>query len=189
MVNERPLCPAPDEAQQLTLIPAHFLHAQFRPFVFDFDATKLDLTKMTPTARDLVRFWNDDAANQRRVWQEWKHSYLVYLRDRVLKAFCNAYRTITYTPKVGEVVIVQDMATKPGQYKLAKIVHLHESPDGNIRRADIEFPDGRTTSRPLKFLAPFEFQAPTEAMEQLQSAATCQSEAAADGNPTAAADD
>ena len=81
------------------------------------------------------------------------------------------------------------MATKPGQYKLAKIIHLHDSPDGKIRRVEIEFPDGRTSSRPLKFLVPLELQAPTEAMEELQKAAVKRSKAQAEGDSTASADD
>ena len=105
--------------------------------MFEFEKTNLDLKEMTLTARNLVKFWTDDAANLRRVWQEWKHSYFVYLRDRIPKAFPNAYRTTTYKPSVGDVVIVQDMATKPRQYKLAKIIHLYESPDGKIRRVEI----------------------------------------------------
>jgi len=167
MVNERPLCPSNDQAQQIALTPAHFLHASFRTFSLDpagFDKPDDD---RSAAARRLIHFWNQDAEYLRKLWLEWKHSYLVHLRDKIRPSFPNAHLTTQYSPKIGEIVHVLDFQKSPGVYKLAKIINLEKSADGLVRRAGIEFPDGYQTNRVIKFLAPLELQCMTTVMKSL----------------------
>ncbi|VDO14752.1 unnamed protein product [Brugia timori] len=154
MLNERPLCPSSDDAEQWTLTPAHFLRANLGSCTLTQD-TILPV-EMTPTAANLARFIRQDQHYNRLVWLQWKQLYLTYLRDKVPKAFPNAYRTSEYVPRVGEIVHVLDFESKPGVYKLAKVKKLLPSQDGKIRQVEIEFPSKITSTRPVKFLAPLE---------------------------------
>ena len=55
----------------------------------------------------------------------------------------------------------------PGVYKLAKITNLEISADGQIRRAEIEFPNGIRTNRVIRFLAPLELKCMSISMKSL----------------------
>lgn len=56
--------------------------------------------------------------------------------------------------KVGDLVHVLDYKSKPGIYKLAKVINFSTSRDDAIRHVEIEFASGIRSMRPLKFLAP-----------------------------------
>ena len=153
MLNERPLCPSPDEQDQWTLTPAHFLRANLGAYT---EEPEIPIELLTPTARTLTKYMQLDHTYCDQVWEAWKHLYLTYLRDKIPTAFPNAYRTSTYTPCVGDIVHVLDFKTKFGYFKMAKIIGLIPSDDGQIRHVEIEFPSGKLSSRPVKFLAPLE---------------------------------
>jgi len=167
MINERPLCPAPDGVQQLAITPSHFLHANFRIFSLDPSESGKPTDDGTAISRQLIHFWKLDAEYMRKLWLEWKHSYLVHLRDKIPSAFPNAYRNTAYTPKIRDVVQVLDFMMSPGVYKLAKITNLEISADGQIRRAEIEFPNGIRTNRVIRFLAPLELKCMSISMKSL----------------------
>ncbi|KAK7580493.1 hypothetical protein V9T40_001122 [Parthenolecanium corni] len=153
MLNERPLCPSADEADQVALTPAHFLHGNLGSYRHDHT---LITDEQTPTARQLNRFVRQDEQYQKQLWSCWRQLYLTHLRDKIPKALPNAFRNVPNWPKVGELVHVLDSQTKPGVYKLAKILELVKSRDGLIRHAKIQFSKGFVSERPLKFLAPLE---------------------------------
>ncbi|VDO14977.1 unnamed protein product [Brugia timori] len=153
MLNERPLCPSSDELEQWTLTPAHFLRANLGSYVETQDPPP---STLTPTAANFARFLRQDQQYHMQIWIQWKQLYLTYLRDQVPKAFPNKYRTSEYIPEIGDIVHVLDYQSKPGIYKLAKIVKLIQSADGKIRQVEIEFPSKVTSTRPVKFLAPLE---------------------------------
>jgi len=155
MVNERPLCPAEESSGQLALTPAHFLHGHFGSLAPRLERPADD---GTITARRMISMWKADSEYQNRLWQTWKQQYIVFLRDKIPQALPNAYRTTPYKPAVNDIVVVQDAQTTPGKYKLARITALPVSADGQIRHAEIKFPSGKDSSRPLKFLAPLELE-------------------------------
>lgn len=104
--NKRPLCLSPDDAEQWTLTPAHFLRANLGSCTITQDPTLP--VKMMPTAANLARFIRQDQHYNQLVWLQWKQLYLTYLRDKVPSSSPNAYRTSEYTPLVGDIVHVLD---------------------------------------------------------------------------------
>lgn len=156
MLNERPLCPAADEAEQWTLTPAHFLRAKLGAYDEKQDVHPIDATS---TGTNLRRFIRQDIQYTKQIWAQWKLLYLTYLRDQIPKKFPNEYRTSQYEPRVGDIVHVLDYQSKPGVYQLAKVCELIPSNDGKIRQVAIEFASKVTSTRPVKFLAPLEVAA------------------------------
>ncbi|VDO35874.1 unnamed protein product, partial [Brugia timori] len=136
MLNERPLCPAVDELEQVVLTPAHFLHANLGSYTFNPNSLSAD---RTVTAKLLTRFFRQDEQYVQQLWHMWKNLYLTHLRDKIPKPLPNDYRTAPTWPKVGDLVHVLDYTSKPGIYKLAKVTELIPSHDGQIRHANIEF--------------------------------------------------
>lgn len=162
-MNE-PLCPTKKGAEQLVLTPAHFLNANLGHF-------KIDLTRPTTdgsaASRKLITLWKLNTQYLKKLWLEWKQSYLTFLRDRVPKSLKTEYRTTKYKPSIGDMVLVVDFNTAPGIYKFAEIVDLPMSSDNKIRHAGIKFPNGYKSTRPLKFLAPLELKRMTQREEPL----------------------
>ncbi|KAK7601967.1 hypothetical protein V9T40_009408 [Parthenolecanium corni] len=153
MLNERPLCPSADEAEQVALTPAHFLQGNLGIYKFNPNLLSSD---QTPTAQQLNRFIRQNEQYTNQLWKCWRQLYLTHLREKIPKPLPNAYRTAPSWPKIGDLVHVLDYQSKPGVYKLAKIIDLVESRDGAIRHAKIQFAKGFISERPLKFLAPLE---------------------------------
>lgn len=153
MLNERPLCPSTDEAEQMVLTPAHFLRGNLGTYKYN---PELEAEDQTPTGKTLTKLIRQDEHYLNYLWKVWRQLYLTHLRDKIPKALPNAYRNIPTWPQVGEIVHVLDSQSKPGIYKLAKITELVESKDGQIRHAKIKFAKGFHSERPLIFLAPLE---------------------------------
>ncbi|KAK7603518.1 hypothetical protein V9T40_003517 [Parthenolecanium corni] len=153
MLNERPLCPSADDAEQVALTPSHFLQGNLGTYKFNPNLLSSD---QTPTAQQLNRFVRQNEQYTDQLWKCWRQLYLTHLREKIPKPLPNAYRTAPSWPKIGDLVHVLDYQSKPGVYKLAKIIDLVESRDGAIRHAKIQFAKGFISERPLKFLAPLE---------------------------------
>lgn len=103
MLNERPLCPSTDEAEQIVLTPAHFCNLGTYSFNPDLEAEE-----QTPTGKTLTKLIRQDEHYLNHQWKVWRQLYLTHLRDKIPKALPNAYRNIPTWPQVGKVVHVLD---------------------------------------------------------------------------------
>ena len=66
-------------------------------------------------------------------------------------------------------MIVKENLTNRGSWKLALLIQVHASHDGQIRSATIRLPTGRKLIRPLNLLYPIECGNITENTEQENS--------------------
>lgn len=90
MLNDRPLCPALDGAEQVVITPAHFLHANLGTYSLD---KLLEHSLDTATAKVLMRFIIQDKQYLTKLWPAWKKSYLTHLRDKIPQSLLSAYHT------------------------------------------------------------------------------------------------
>jgi hypothetical protein len=91
-----------------------------------------------------------------RFWQLWSKDYLLSLRERHRFSHAGSRLQSHFTPKEGEIVLLQEDALPRGQWRLAKIATLKTSSDGQIRSAKICLPNQRELNRPINQLFPLE---------------------------------
>nr|CAD2182932.1 unnamed protein product [Meloidogyne enterolobii] len=85
----------------------------------------------------------------------WRKEYLVTLRDRSKWDHVGPRLQINSAPKLGEVVLVEDLMRPRNEWTLAKIVELNGHP-GPIRSVKLLMPNGRISTRPVNKIFPLE---------------------------------
>jgi len=91
-----------------------------------------------------------------RLWSLWYDDYLLSLRERTTLHHKSGKSKLNRTPSIGEVVLLREDGLPRGSWRIAKIVSLLPSADGQIRAAEIRLPNGTQLRRTVNFLVPLE---------------------------------
>uniref|UniRef100_A0A8L8K713 DUF5641 domain-containing protein n=1 Tax=Heligmosomoides polygyrus TaxID=6339 RepID=A0A8L8K713_HELPZ len=91
-----------------------------------------------------------------KYWSIWRNHYLTSLREHH-RRFIDNKRGCTKQPCEGEIVLVSDSSQKRNLWKLARIMKLIKSGDGEIREAEISC-GKHILRRPVNQLYPLEIQ-------------------------------
>ncbi|KHJ93873.1 hypothetical protein OESDEN_06207 [Oesophagostomum dentatum] len=82
-----------------------------------------------------------------KFWKVWNDAYLTSLRE-YHKHKLDQGRSTTLQPEVGQVVLLQDAILPRNKWKLAKIIKLERSTDGEVREVQINQSNGKIGKRP-----------------------------------------
>ena len=85
--------------------------------------------------------------------KRWKKEYLAELQEYHIMT--RKAKGVEIVPQVGDVVIMKDSSPRCN-WKLVKVVKLHESNDGKVRSVEVLKPNKRTVNRPPQLLIPLE---------------------------------
>ena len=95
------------------------------------------------------RRWRRIQSLAERFWGRWRHEYLSTLQKR------SKWNTIQKNLKIGDVVMSIDDNPIRSSWRLAKVVHVHPSRDGEVRKVSLQIGsrdidrNGRRCSSPL----------------------------------------
>ncbi|KHJ87516.1 hypothetical protein OESDEN_12707 [Oesophagostomum dentatum] len=92
-----------------------------------------------------------------KFWKVWSDAYLTSLRE-YHKHKLDQGRSTTLQPEVGQVVLLQDAMLPRNKWKLAKIIKLERSTDGEVREVQIKQSNGKITKRPVNLPIPLEIE-------------------------------
>jgi len=157
MLNSRPLTQCENEVGATALTPNHFLtHTRPRfPLISNEQSNDPDYGPAAATTQSqLVTKWKRIQSVLDQFWTQWYTKYLAELRER---GWCPKNRGASkLVPKVGSVVLIKEDLLPRGRWKIATIVSLDRSFDGNCRSATLKLPNGTQLRRALKQLYPVE---------------------------------
>ncbi len=81
---------------------------------------------------------------------------MLSLREHSNRNVAHSHSQYPYSPQVGDIVLVHESMQPRGAWKMAKVIELIPSHDGQIRSARILLPSGNYLNRSLKLLSPIE---------------------------------
>ena len=139
ILNSRPLSQLnsdPNDPSPLT--PSHFLLGRPGTSLPDADLTHLPDNRLSLHQRYLQM--------TQHFWQRWTKEYLSQL-----SAYTKTTKA-TSSVKIGDVVIVRDIAVPPLVWKIARVVAVHPGIDQVVRVATIRFANGYETKRAVRHL-------------------------------------
>lgn len=156
ILNSRPNTYTSNDLEDMPLTPSHFLQAHLSN-----DEVDPQLEAPSTATTRLQRLFQQHSHLLDRFWSYWRHSYLQFLRERTNE---NQFpkRTVTFMPKVGDVVLIEADNTKRNHWKMGRITDLPVSADGQIRSAILRVATGHNIARPLTMLYPIETEPPVE---------------------------
>uniref|UniRef100_A0A914KSR6 Integrase n=2 Tax=Meloidogyne incognita TaxID=6306 RepID=A0A914KSR6_MELIC len=153
-LNTRPLTHTSDEEGEiLPLRPIDFIQPGA---VLHCDPLSPEQDKSRPLPHEqLIAWWKATLENLDNLWMRWRKEYLVTLRDRSKWDHVGPRLQIHSAPKLGEVVLVENLMQPRNEWTLAKIVELNGHP-GPIRSVKLLMPNGRISTRPVNKIFPLE---------------------------------
>nr|CAD2180576.1 unnamed protein product [Meloidogyne enterolobii] len=153
-LNTRPLTHTSDEEGEiLPLRPIDFIQPGA---VLHCDPLSPEQDKTRPLPHEqLIAWWKSTLENLDNLWMRWRKEYLVTLRDRSKWDHVGPRLQIHSAPKLGEVVLVENLMQPRNEWTLAKIVELNGHP-GPIRSVKLLMPNGRISTRPVNKIFPLE---------------------------------
>lgn len=137
-LNSRPLTALPcvEDSEVAALTPGHFLIG--RPL----EALPDPVDSFQPLT--LLKRWHLCQALIRHFWKRWSTEYLASLQK------ANKWRTSASSKiSVGDVVVIREDETIPGQWPLARVIQTHPGKDGVIRVVTIRTGRGNVYTRPV----------------------------------------
>uniref|UniRef100_A0A914YLR7 Integrase catalytic domain-containing protein n=1 Tax=Panagrolaimus superbus TaxID=310955 RepID=A0A914YLR7_9BILA len=100
-----------------------------------------------------------------KFWNLWSQNYLNFLRERNINQHKNRRGAIERQPIVNEEVLVYEPDQPRGLWKVAKIMKVVTSTDGEVRSAEIQYNDGFVTRRAVNHLYFLEEPTPSVSRE------------------------
>ena len=156
VLNSRPLVYVGEDINsRITLTPGNFLSLNPRIGIPETDVTESEYSPCESSGEKLLNSWKKGQKLLDKFWKMWREDYLLSLRERTESKLKSKRVQSKHSPTIGDVVLVKDEIPR-GCWKLAKIVSLNSSSDGEIRSAKVQLPSGRIVGRPLNLLYPLE---------------------------------
>ena len=124
ILNSRPLTVVSDDPKDLDpLTPNHFLSMK-----------GIDLVGDNFTDKDVFsrKRWKHTQYLANLFWSRFRDEYLANLQDRQM------WRRLRNNLSVNDIVIVVDRTLPRGQWPLGRVVEVHKSSDGLVRRAKVQ---------------------------------------------------
>ena len=137
-LNSRPLAALPyaEDGGIDVLTPGHFLIGWPLEALPDPAASHQSLS--------LLKRWDLCQALLRHFWKRWSTEYLTSLQSMGKWRSSNSSRI-----SVGDVVVIREDETIPGQWPLARVVQVHPGKDGIVRVVTVKTGQGKTYTRPV----------------------------------------
>ena len=156
VLNSRPLVYVGEDINStVTLTPRHFLSLNPNIGIPETDITECEYTPYKTTSTKLLGVWKKGQKLLDKFWKTWREDYLLSLRERTQsKLKCHRIQS-AQSPSEGDIVLVKDEIPR-GCWKIAKVLSLATSRDGEIRSAKVQLSSGRVVGRPLNLLYPLE---------------------------------
>lgn len=156
VLNSRPLVYVGDDINsRLTLTHGHLLSLNPRIGIPETDVTVCEYSPCETTGTKLLETWKKGQKLLDTFLSTWREDYLISLRERTQSHLKSGRIQSTHFPTEEDIVLVKDDVPR-GCWKLAKIVSLASSRDGEIRSAKVQLSSGRVIGRPLNLLYPLE---------------------------------
>lgn len=146
-LNSRPLQAMSDDPEDIAaLTPGHFLVGEPllsipEPSLISVPANRLSRWRLVQKMRD-------------HLWVRWAREYLQSLLPRP------KWWRETGGVKEGQLCIIREEGTPPSRWPLARVVRLHQGPDGRVRVVDLKTASGLLT-RPVVKIVPLPAAAAT----------------------------
>ncbi|EYC15188.1 hypothetical protein Y032_0037g3370 [Ancylostoma ceylanicum] len=180
IINTRPLTKmSSSEINDIPLRPIDFLQGNVK-YALPSPTTDANDPEYDPeliqTAAQAKEAMHYSEITSTKFWDRWNSEYLTLLRDSQ-RRHLNQPRHTTSTPRIGEIVIIEQDLIPRGNWVYGKILSLIPSADGLIRSAKILMPNQKVLQRPLNKIFPLEISSgpeteneePREQSEQLPS--------------------
>ncbi|VDM34652.1 unnamed protein product, partial [Toxocara canis] len=163
ILNSRPLTYLYEEQDAKTIRPIDFIcpYADIQlpirretgdPYDEDYrppEERNAFLEQFLKTIRTLDRFWS--------IWQS---EYLLSLRETQKIIHPTSRLSEQRSPKLGEIVIIQEDDVPRGLWKMGKVIEIRRSSDEQIRSAVLKTSTCQRLERPLNKLYPLEIRKP-----------------------------
>ena len=156
VLNSRPLVYVGEDINsRVTLTPGHFLTLNPRIGIPESDAGENEYIPCESSGTKLLEMWKQGQKLLDKFWNTWREEYLLSLRERTQSQIQSKRIQSSHFPTAGDIVLVKDDIPR-GCWKLAKVVSLVSSRDGEMRSAKVQLPSGRVIGRPFNLLYPLE---------------------------------
>ncbi|XP_060600229.1 uncharacterized protein LOC132753738 [Ruditapes philippinarum] len=158
VVNRRPLVYVGEDIKSsITLTPGHFLCLNPKTGIpnLDYDYSDPEFKPYESSAERLLQLWKKGERLLNKFVILWRDEYLLSLRERSQNKIKSVKVQSSESPNLGDIVIIKDDLPR-GQWKLAKIINLRTSRDGQVRSAELETSIEQILRRPLNLLYPIE---------------------------------
>ncbi|XP_065224342.1 uncharacterized protein LOC135848370 [Planococcus citri] len=157
MLNGRPLTyvSADSAENELVLAPNHFLKTHFEEENHSVTAEQLG------KAEHVIKLWKQANEIGDKFWSMWKTSYLQHLRNQSLVHHFPK-KVSKKQPKMGDIVLIAEKNIKRNNWKMGKVVKIHQSDDNEVRSLSIKTKNG-IIIRPLCEIYPLELSSESEA--------------------------
>ena len=144
------------------ITPSHFLSPNKKtcvPIILDKgERDDPDFEPYQPSSKSiLLKIWKKGQRLLELFWKIWQSDYLLSLQERSILKLKPPRIEANETPQFGDIVQLKKDLHR-GSWKLAKIVELITSNDGNIRAAKFLLSTKNVVNRPLNLLYPLECQ-------------------------------
>lgn len=138
-LNSRPLCPLSSEPTDCNaLTPAHFLIGEPSLCIPEEDLLDVNI--------DRLNRWKTVEKLKQHFWRRWSNEWLCRVQSRP------KWLKIKENPKVGDLVVVLDERSSPGEWPLARIQDVHPGKDDCVRVVTL-LSHGKTFKRPISKIA------------------------------------
>ena len=157
MINTRPLTYVDDDdvSSFSPLTPSHFLCGGRTATGFQTDSDEEDGPE-TPAAK-VTRMWKRQQIQLDVAWKVWEDEYLPALREASMSQHRQSRSSISRTPTVGEVVVIQETGQPRGSWRLGRVVEILPGVDGQVRAVKLKTAKSKAVlSRPISKLYPLE---------------------------------
>ncbi|VDK17999.1 unnamed protein product [Anisakis simplex] len=108
------------------------------------------------TRQQFLDEWRKSEEYRNKFWIIWSREYLQLLREREQQLHKGPYAQERRTPRIGEVVLLNEQNRPRCMWRLARIVETPEGSGHAIRTARIKLATGRTLVRSIAHLYPLE---------------------------------
>lgn len=157
VVNSRPLTYIAEDSTVIR--PIDLLCPRIKPGIplvgteeIDFDFQETSITYL----------WNEAKQRVSTFWDVWKTDYLTILRERTKSGLKQPKSLVHRSPKLGEIVLLDEPNVSPSHWRMAKITSLHPGNEGLIRTVEVTTANGRKSRRSIATVHPLEIRTETE---------------------------
>lgn len=144
-LNSRPLTPlSTDPSDFEALTPGHFLIGG--PLTMPAEPFYSD-------GKGLINKWTKVQVLKQVFWKRWSSEYLPQMQVR------GKWRTLTKSPKIGDLALLRDENLPPMKWKLVRITEEHPGSDGIVRVVTVLSASGNSFRRSITKLCPLPLEA------------------------------
>lgn len=157
-INSRPLTYVAAEEIIRPLTPNNFL--RLRPVEAN-NFLEINYKQLDSTDKNLRKIWDYTQKVVKAFWDVFYHQYLVTLRERHAASKKPPRNSVTFGPRIGDVVLIKEPSSPRGHWPCGKITFLDRR--GAIAHVDQK---GKTLIRSINLLYPIELAEPNNELEE-----------------------